>query len=75
MRDFIIYTKENCVFCIKAKDLMEFKGFSYIEMKIGETITLEEFKSCYPNQKTVPLILSSDVGKIGGYTELVNHLK
>jgi glutaredoxin len=76
-----IYTKANCQYCTKAKELFKEKGISYREFIIspgfGET-TLESHQQYVskamliekaPNAKTVPQIWLEG-NYIGGYTEL-----
>ena len=65
----IVYTKDNCPYCVKAKTLLTIKGIDYNEMLIGSDMTREEFMSIFPEQKTVPLIIINGV-KIGGFDKL-----
>lgn len=67
----IIYTKKECPFCVKAKELFNSKDVDYTECEIGVDITREDFISLFPDQKTVPLIFI-DGERIGGYDELVS---
>lgn len=55
-----IFTKENCPYCVKAKELIG----TYNEIRVGIDIPVDEFKSIYKVQ-TLPLILSD-------YTDLAN---
>tara|TARA_Y100001963_G_scaffold158878_2_gene260169 strand:- start:2093 stop:2308 length:216 start_codon:yes stop_codon:yes gene_type:complete len=68
-----IYTQSNCVFCIKAKNLLSKKGLKYQEIDINEDpndkLVLKRL-----NLKTVPQIWRDDV-HIGGYKELLLNLK
>ena len=64
----IIYTKENCPYCVKAKQLVP----EYTEIVIGKDITREEFLDLFPNAKTVPQIIIEGE-HIGGYTDLVDY--
>lgn len=64
-----IYTKENCSYCIKAKNLLKNKNLEYTEIKINIDISLEDFKNKFPEVKTVPYIIIND-SVIGGYSEL-----
>ena len=73
MKDALLYTKDNCSYCIKAKSLLTLEQLSYEEVTIGKDITREEFISMYPNQKSVPLIFVNGE-KIGGYNELLDYL-
>jgi len=66
---FLIYTKNQCKFCVMAKALLTMKGQSYNEINVGEEILVEDFKEMFPEQKKLPLIFNGD-DKIGGYDEL-----
>lgn len=70
----LIYSKDNCPFCVKAKYIFESQNIPYKEINIGRDITREEFLELFPDQKTVPLIFI-DTQKIGGYSELVKHIE
>lgn len=76
-----IYTKANCSFCIKAKDLFNKQGIQYREFIVspgfGETtlmsnqqyVTREDLLGKAPNAKSVPQIWLNG-NYVGGYTEL-----
>ncbi len=69
-KSVIIYTKENCPFCVKAKEQFSQKNQTYTEMKIGEDLTRENFMELFPNVRTVPyIIINGD--EIGGYDKLI----
>ena len=71
--EIIIYSKQNCTFCNKAKHLVKTLGYEYTEKK------MEEFDS--------PQAMLEDIGKqvrtmpqikingqlVGGYNQLVEH--
>ena len=72
-----IYGTDSCVFCDKAKDLLEMyqKEYTYINVIETEDITEAFFKK-FPDVRTVPQLALSDGFHIGGYTELkkwLNH--
>lgn len=69
----IVYTKDNCPYCIKSKTLLQSKGLEYTETKIGSDITREEFLDLFPNARTVPQIIFNEE-LVGGYDELVKKL-
>lgn len=69
----IVYTKDNCPYCVQAKHLLSKVGFEYSEVKIGVDITREEFLDTFPTAKTVPQIILNGE-RIGGYTELTKRL-
>lgn len=65
----IVYSKENCSYCVSAKEFLRSNGVAFSEVKIGQDIVVEEFKEQYPEQSTVPLVIIDGV-KVGGYAEL-----
>lgn len=71
-KSVIIYTKENCPFCVKAKEQFSQKNQTYTEMKIGEDLTRESFMGLFPKVRTVPFIII-DGEEVGGYDKLVEY--
>ena len=72
-----IYGTDSCVFCDKAKNLLEMynKEYTYIDVTETEDTTAAFFKK-FPDVRTVPQLALSDGFHIGGYTELkkwLNH--
>lgn len=72
---FEVYGTNNCIFCNKAKELLERyqKPYAYIDVGANDDISAAFFKK-FPNVKTVPQITMSDGSYVGGYTELVKWL-
>jgi glutaredoxin 3 len=68
----LVYSKENCPYCVKAKALLVQKNISFMEVKIGDDMLREDFIAMFPEQRTVPLIFVNGV-KIGGHYELVEY--
>lgn len=64
-----IYTKDNCNYCVTAKQLLAAHNKPYVEYKLGEDFTREILLSKYPNVKTYPVIVM-DGFNIGGCDEL-----
>lgn len=69
MQNIVIYTKENCPTCIRAKSLLENHHYSFQEIKIGIDISREEILMKFPDAKTAPIIIINE-NRIGGSTEL-----
>jgi glutaredoxin len=65
----IIWSRENCPFCVQAKTLLEQKGIEFEERKIGEGYTKEDLLEAVPTARTVPQIFLDDE-LVGGFTEL-----
>jgi len=68
----VIYSKDNCPWCDRAKDLMNTKNEEYTEIKIGRDITREEFMEQFPYVRTVPYIIHDGV-EISSYEALKEH--
>jgi glutaredoxin len=69
----VVYTKENCPYCVKSKALLKGYGLEYIETMIGKDITREEFLDKFPEARTVPQIVMDDE-LVGGFEELAKRL-
>lgn len=71
---FEVYGRQDCPYCEMAKEVLSNrrKPFTYYELK--KDITVEEFRTKFPDQRTVPVILVRGV-KIGGYSELIEYLE
>lgn len=65
----LIYTKEQCPYCVKAKALLLQHNIDFMEVRIGDDMLREDFIELFPEQKTVPLIFLNGE-KVGGYNEL-----
>jgi len=70
-----IYTKENCPFCTRAKDLIEFlQPEEFIQYKLGEDFTREELIARIPEATKYPQIII-DGRVVGGYEDLVREME
>ena len=69
MSKIIIYSKENCPYCVKAKILLQRKGLQFTEIKINSDQLKEEMVSKSGGRMTVPQIFI-DGNHIGGCDDL-----
>lgn len=69
----VVWSKDNCPYCVQAKQLLTIKGIEYEEKKIGESYTKEDLLEAVPTARSVPQIFL-DGELIGGFTELRAHL-
>jgi glutaredoxin 3 len=74
MTKAIIWSKENCPFCVQAKALLESKGIEFEERNVQHEWTREQLLEAVPNARTLPQIFLDDQ-HIGGFTELRKHLQ
>lgn len=75
MDNVVVYTKDGCTYCVKAKELLNQNNILFNEIKVGNgcDIGRDEFISKYPSVKTLPYIkINDDV--IGGYSDLVEWM-
>jgi glutaredoxin 3 len=68
-----VYSKDNCPYCVKAKNLLKARGIEFTEIKIGVDITRDEFLATFPNARTVPQIILEGE-HVGGYDNLAVKL-
>ena len=68
---YTIYTKDDCKWCNKAKELLQVQGINYYEKDLINPEYLKEWREL--GVKTVPQILKED-NLIGGYEKLRKHL-
>jgi len=70
----IIWSKDQCTFCVQAKALLESKGIEYEERNIMHgTWTQAQLLEAVPNARTVPQIFL-DEEYVGGFNELRKKL-
>jgi len=68
----VIWSKDFCGYCDRAKRLLEQKGIQYEERKIGSGWTKEQLLESVPTARTVPQIFLDDK-LIGGHDDLVKY--
>ncbi len=51
-----IYTQNNCPACLKLKREYDDKKIPYTEIHIGVDISVSEFRTLYPDVRSVPFV-------------------
>lgn len=69
MSEIIIYTKEVCPYCVRAKALLQRKGAKFSEIKIATDEQREEMIKKSGGRMTVPQIFINN-NHIGGCDDL-----
>lgn len=69
----VVWSKDNCPFCDKAKALLASKRIEYTEKKIGDGYTKEQLLEEVPNARSVPQIFLAGQ-YVGGYEDLKTKL-
>jgi len=70
----LIYTRNNCVWCDRAKNLLKINNLEYEEVDLSDDFLRENFYKKFNNSiKTMPQIFIDD-NRIGGFEALVDYL-
>ena len=75
---YIVYGKDNCPFCVKAKHLLESKNEQFEYLTLDKDYSKEELLELVPNARTVPQVwleMNDELFYIGGYMELEQSFK
>ena len=70
----VVWSKNQCPYCVQAKSLLEIKGIEYEERNVQEDWTKEQLLEAVPTARTLPQIFLDD-NYIGGFTELKKHFE
>ncbi len=71
--DVIVWSKNQCPYCDKAKALLKNRNIKFEERKIGEGWTKEDLLEAVPTARTVPQIIIGG-NSIGGYDQLIKYI-
>lgn len=69
----IVWSKNQCPFCVQAKSLLESRGIEYEERNVSQDWTREQLFEAVPTARTLPQIFL-DGEYVGGFTELRKKL-
>ena len=70
IKNVVLWSRDHCAYCVKAKNLLEMKGIEYEERNISAGVwTREQLLEACPAARTVPQIVIDGV-VIGGYDRL-----
>ena len=70
MTEIIVYSKESCPYCVRAKQLLTAKGLAFEEIRVDlDAAKLEEMLARSEGRRTVPQIFINGKG-IGGFDSL-----
>lgn len=72
--NIVVWSKDNCPFCDKAKAKLNSLHLTYEVRKIGDGWTREDLLESVPNARSVPQILINGQS-IGGYNELLKYVE
>jgi glutaredoxin 3 len=69
----IVWSRDQCTYCVQAKALLEARGIDYEERNIMQDWTREQLLEAVPTARTLPQIFL-DNEYVGGFTELRQRL-
>ena len=69
----IVWSKDQCTYCVQAKALLDARGIEYEERNIRQDWTREQLLEAVPTARTLPQIFL-DNEYVGGFTELRQRL-
>ena len=72
--NFAVYSKDNCPYCFKVKQVLELTGSNFVVYNLDEDFTREEFYSEFGQGSTFPQVIC-DEKKIGGSVDTIKFLK
>ena len=75
IKKIVVWSRDNCPYCVKAKNLLDIQDLKYEERNISEGVwTREQLLAACPGARTVPQIIMNDT-VIGGYDQLEEYFK
>ena len=72
--NFAVYSKDNCPYCSKVKQVLELTGNNFVVYNLDEHFTREEFYSEFGEGSTFPQVIC-DEKKIGGSVDTIQFLR
>jgi glutaredoxin len=72
--NFTVYSKEDCPYCYKVKQVLELTGNKFVVYTLNEDFTKEEFYSEFGDGSTFPQVIC-DNKRLGGCVDTIKYLK
>jgi glutaredoxin len=70
----VLYSKEKCLECDRARSLLESLGISHLEYKLGSDYNEKQFRAEFGDRAEFPQV-AIDYRHIGGLKETLQYLK
>jgi glutaredoxin 3 len=70
----IVWSKDQCPYCVQAKSLLESRGIEYEERNVSQEWTKEQLLEAVPTARTLPQIIINN-NLVGGFTELRRYVE
>lgn len=72
--NFTVYSKQNCPYCIKVKQVLELTGSNFEIQILEEDFTREDFYAKFGEGSTFPQVVCNDK-KLGGCVDTIKFLR
>lgn len=72
--NFAVYTKDDCPYCEKIKQVLDLTNQNYVVYNLGVDFTKEQFYAEFGEGSTFPQVIS-DNSIIGGCNETIQFLR
>ena len=75
IKKIVVWSRDNCPYCVRAKNLLSVRGLEYEERNISEGVwSREQLLEACPGARTVPQIVMDGL-VVGGYDRLEEYFK
>ena len=72
---FTVYSKDECPYCTKVKQVLELSNLEHVVYTLGEHFNREDFYAEFGEGSTFPQVILNDQQHLGGCTDTVKYLK
>lgn len=72
--NFTVYSKQNCPYCYKIKQVLELTGSNFETQILDEHFTREDFYAKFGKGSTFPQVVCNDK-KLGGCVDTIKFLR
>ena len=73
IKDITVYSKVNCVYCVKAKSLLKGLGLKFTEKKLEEFESVEAMITDIGKKVRAMPQIKIDDELVGGYNQLIEY--
>ena len=72
--NFTVYTRDGCPYCTQVKQVLQGKGYNFVEYKLGVNFQREAFYGQFGQVSTFQQVVLNNEN-LGGCTETVKYLR
>ena len=72
--NFAVYTRTGCPYCTKIKQVLDGKGYNYVEYKLGEHYSSKAFYEQFGDGATFPQVVLNGEN-LGGCQESIKYMQ